>query len=158
MNQQSLITIDPQDFCTSDRPTQEQILRQLGLQRYSQLLCQLVATPGNLACVGRFLQHPDRQKFPQLQNTSLAHLDLSHTNLIRGNFTGADLQGCNLQQADIIFGNFTSTDLTSADLSGATLNETTWEGASVTNCRFTSTKGITPHQQQQLTDRGAIFE
>jgi uncharacterized protein YjbI with pentapeptide repeats len=157
MNHQSLISIDPQEFCASDRPTKEQVLHQYGLQRYSQLLCQLTNTPGNLACLGRFFSHPDRQKFPQLQNTNLAYLDLSHTNLIRGNFTAANLQNCNLQQADIIFGNFTRANLTNADLSGSTLNESIWEGAIVTNCRFTNTKGITPQQQQQLTDQGAIF-
>jgi uncharacterized protein YjbI with pentapeptide repeats len=158
MNHQPLITIDPYKFCASDSPTKERILHHYGLQRYSQLLCQLTNTPGNLECLGRFFSNPDRQKFPQLQHTNLAHLDLSHTNLIRGNFTNADLQGCNLQQADIIFGNFTRTNLTNADLSGSTLNETIWEGAIVLNCRFINTKGITPQQQHQLTDQGAIFE
>jgi uncharacterized protein YjbI with pentapeptide repeats len=158
MNHRSSLAIDLIKFCHSDREIKQQILTQQGLQRYSQLLCQLTITEGNLSCLARFFSQPDRQKFPQLQHTDLTQLDLNQTNMIRANFTGANLQGCSLQNADIIFGNFTQANLTNADLSGSTLHEATWKQAIVTNSRLINTKGITPQQQLKLAARGAIFE
>jgi Pentapeptide repeats (8 copies) len=146
-----------QDFCDRSPPQKVVILRQYGLERYSQLLCQLIPSPGNLRCLGKFFTQPERMKFPQLQGTDLVGLDLSKTNLIRANFTEANLQGCNLQGADIIFGNFTRANLIQANLQGCTLNETWWQDAIVTDCLFFGSKGIPPWQQQVLLTTGAIF-
>jgi hypothetical protein len=146
-----------QDFCDRSPAQKVVILRQYGLERYSQLLCQLEPSPGNLHCLEKFFTQPGRMKFPQLQGTDLAELDLSNTNMIRANFTGANLQNCNLQGADIIFGNFTRANLTQANLQGCTLNETCWQESIVTDCLLCDSKGITPWQQQVLLTKGAIF-
>jgi hypothetical protein len=146
-----------QDFCDRSPPQKVLILRQYGLERYSQLLCQLRPSPGNLRCLGKFFTQPERMKFPQLQGTDLAGLDLSNTNMIRANFTEANLQNCNLQGADIIFGNFTRANLTQADLQNCTLNETCWQESIVTDCVLSGSKGIPPGQQQMLVAKGAIF-
>jgi uncharacterized protein YjbI with pentapeptide repeats len=146
-----------QDFCDQSNDQKVAILQQDGLERYSQLLCQLTSSPGNLRCLMKFFSQPDRMKFPQLQGTDLTGLDLSGTNLIRANFTEANLEGCNLQGADLIFGNFTNTNLSSANLQGCTLNETCWNESIVINCNFAGTKGIPLSQQQLLMARGAIF-
>jgi Pentapeptide repeats (8 copies) len=146
-----------QDFCDQSSPQKVMILRQYGLERYSQLLCQLRPSPGNLRCLGKFFTQPERMKFPQLQGTDLGGLDLSNTNMIRANFTEANLQNCNLQGADIIFGNFTRTNLTQANLQRCTLNETCWQESIVTNCILSGSKGIPLGQQQMLVTKGAIF-
>jgi uncharacterized protein YjbI with pentapeptide repeats len=146
-----------QDFCDRSNDQKVSILQQYGLKRYSQLLCQLTISPGNLRCLMKFFSQPDRVKFPQLQGTDLVGLDLSGVNLIRANFTEANLQGCNLQGADIIFGNFTHANLSSANLQGCTLNETCWNESIVINCNFADTQGISLSQQQLLMARGAIF-
>ncbi len=146
-----------QDFCDRSSPQKVLILRQYGLERYGQLLCQLIPSPGNLRCLEKFFTQPDRMKFPQLQGTDLVGLDLSNTNMIRANFTEANLQSCNLQGADIIFGNFTRANLTQANLRGCTLNETCWQDSIVTNCLLSDSQGIPSGQQQMLLTKGAIF-
>jgi Pentapeptide repeats (8 copies) len=146
-----------QDFCDRSPSQKVVILRQYGLERYSQLLCQLEPSPGNLHCLEKFFTQPERMKFPQLQGTDLAELDLSNTNMIRANFTGANLQNCNLQGADIIFGNFTRANLTQANLQGCTLNETCWQESIITDCLLCDSKGIPLWQQQILLSKGAIF-
>jgi Pentapeptide repeats (8 copies) len=146
-----------QDFCDRSPPQKVVILRQYGLERYSQLLCQLRPSPENLRCLGKFFIQPDRLKFPQLQGTDLGGLDLSNTNMIRANFTEANLQNCNLQGADIIFGNFTRANLTQANLQGCTLNESCWQESIVIDCLLSGSKGIPPAQKQVLLTRGAIF-
>jgi hypothetical protein len=146
-----------QDFCEQSSPHKVVVLRQYGLERYSQLLCQLRPSSGNLRCLGRFFTHPDRMKFPQLQGTDLVGLDLSNTNMIRANFSDANLQNCNLQGADLIFGNFTRANLTQANLHGCTLNETCWQESIVIDCLLSDSKGIPLSQQQMLLTRGAIF-
>ena len=146
-----------QDFCDRSPTQKVLILRQYGLERYGQLLCQLKPVPGNLLCLGKFFTQPGRMKFPQLQGTDLSGLDLSNTNMIRANFTGANLQNCNLQRADIIFGNFTTANLTQANLQDCTLNETCWLESIVTDCVFSGSQGIPPGQQQMLVTKGAIF-
>jgi uncharacterized protein YjbI with pentapeptide repeats len=146
-----------QDFCDRSLLQKVLILRQYGLERYSQLLCQLRPSPGNLRCLGKFFTQPERMKFPQLQGTDLVGLDLSNTNMIRANFTEANLQNCNLEGADIIFGNFTRANLTLANLQGCTLNETCWQESIVIDCLLSDSKGIPLSQQQVLLTRGAIF-
>jgi Pentapeptide repeats (8 copies) len=146
-----------QDFCDRSLTQKVVILRQYGLERYSQLLCQFIPSPGNLSCLGKFFTQPNRMKFPQLQGTDLVGLDLSNTNMIRANFTDANLQNCNLQGADIIFGNFTRTNLTQANLQGCTLNEACWQDSIVTECVLVASKGIPLGQQQVLLTKGAIF-
>jgi uncharacterized protein YjbI with pentapeptide repeats len=146
-----------QDFFEQSTSSKIVILRQYGLERYSQLLVQMVASSGNLRCLVNFFGQPDRLKFPQLQGTELAGLDLQGTNLIRANFTDANLQGCCLRSADLMFGNFTRANLTHADLSSCTLYETCWQDSIVINCIFFDTKGITPSQQQSLLARGGHF-
>jgi Pentapeptide repeats (8 copies) len=146
-----------QDFFDQSRDQKVAVLQQYGLERYSQLLCQLTSGSGNLCCLMRFFGQPDRMKFPPLQGTDLAGLDLSGTNLIRANFTEANLPECNLQGADIIFGNFTRANLSNANLQGCTLNETRWPESIVVNCNFADTKGIPCFQQQLLIAKGAIF-
>jgi uncharacterized protein YjbI with pentapeptide repeats len=145
------------DFCEQLIATKLEILQQLGLERYGKLLSQLPPTPGNLACVEKFLTQPGRMKFPQLQGTQLAGLDLRSTNLIRANFTDSDLRGCCLKDADVMFGNFTRADLRGANLQGATLYETQWCAAQVEDCDLRSAKGIAPAQQQWLQEQRAIF-
>jgi uncharacterized protein YjbI with pentapeptide repeats len=147
-----------QDFCDRSHSTKTAILRQYGLERYSQLLSQLQPTPENLRCLGKFFTQPDRMKFPQLQGTNLTGLDLSNTNMIRANFTDANLQGCLLPGADIIFGNFTRTNLTQANLQGCTLHETCWQESIVVDCILFESKGLPPSQQQILLSKGAIFD
>ena len=146
-----------QDFCDRSYPQKVVVLRQYGLERYSQLLCQLQPSPGNLRCLEKFFTQPDRMKFPQLQGTDLAGLDLSNTNMIRANFTEANLQNCNLQGADIIFGNFTRANLTNANLQDCTLNETCWQESIVSDCLLSGSKGIPLWQQQVLLTKRAIF-
>lgn len=146
-----------QDFCDQSPAQKVIILRKYGLERYSQLLCQLKPSSGNLHCLGRFFTQSGRIKFPQLQGTDLAELDLSNTNMIRANFTAANLQNCNLQGADIIFGNFTAANLTQANLQGCTLNEVCWQDSIVTDCLLFGSKGIALSQQQALLIRGAVF-
>jgi hypothetical protein len=146
-----------QDFCDRSASQKVVTLRQYGLERYSQLLCQLPATPQNLRCLGKFFTQPDRMKFPQLQGTDLAGLDLRNTNMIRANFTEANLQNCDLQGADIIFGNFTRANLIRANLQGCTVNETCWTESIVTDCILSYNKGLLLSQQRLLLTRGAIF-
>ncbi len=146
-----------QDFCARSHPQKVVVLRQYGLERYSQLLCQLQPSAGNLRCLGKFFTQPDRMKFPQLQGTDLVGLDLSNTNMIRANFTEANLQNCSLQGADIIFGNFTRANLTQANLQGCTLNETCWQESIVSGCLLSGSKGIPLWQQQVLLTKGAMF-
>jgi uncharacterized protein YjbI with pentapeptide repeats len=146
-----------QDFCSQAHFSKTAILRQYGLDRYSQLLTQLQPVPENLRCLGMFFTQPDRMKFPQLQGTNLTGLDLSNTNMIRANFTDANLQDCNLQGADIIFGNFSHANLTKANLQGCTLNETCWQESIVTDCILCGSKGLPLSQQQILLTKGAIF-
>jgi uncharacterized protein YjbI with pentapeptide repeats len=148
---------DFQTFCDRSNEQKITVLQQYGLERYSQLLCQLTPTEGNLRCLMKFFSQPDRMKFPQLQGTDLVGLDLRHTNLIRANFTDANLQGCCLADADIIFGNFTRANLTQANLQGCTLHEACWQESIVANCNFVGSKGILPTQQQMLLARGAVF-
>jgi Pentapeptide repeats (8 copies) len=146
-----------QDFCDRSHSQKVLILRQYGLERYGKLLCQLPPSLGNLRCLGKFFAQPDRMKFPQLQGTDLAGLDLSNTNMIRANFTDANLQNCNLQGADIIFGNFTRANLTQANLQRCTLNEACWQDSIVLDCILSGSKGIPLWQQQVLLTKGAIF-
>jgi uncharacterized protein YjbI with pentapeptide repeats len=115
------------------------------------------ATPGNLACLEKFLNGASQIKFPPLQGTDLAGLDLSGFNLIRANLMDADLRGANLMAADVLFGNLIRADLRGANLQGATLQEVHWSGAIVQDCDLRHTKGIAPHQQQLLREGGAIF-
>ena len=110
------------------------LLRQRGLERYSQLLAQMPATPRNLSCLEKFLSGASQIKFPPLQETDLVGLDLSGFNLIRANFTDADLRGANFQGADLLFANFTRADLSGASLRGATLQEAWWTEAIIQGC------------------------
>jgi uncharacterized protein YjbI with pentapeptide repeats len=146
-----------QDFCQQPLATKQFLLRQLGLERYGQLLSQLQPTPGNLACLEKFLSRPHQIKFPSLQGTDLEGLNLSDTNLIRADFTDANLRGCHLENADVMFGNFSRADLRGANLKGATLQEARWLEAIVGGCDLRGSKGIAPSQQQQLLTHGAIF-
>jgi uncharacterized protein YjbI with pentapeptide repeats len=146
-----------QDFLEQSTSSKIVILRQCGLERYSQLLVQMTASSGNLRCLVKFFGQPDRLKFPQLQGTELAGLDLQGTNLIRANFTDANLEGCCLRSADLMFGNFTRANLTNADLSSCTLYETCWQDSIVIDSNFFDTKGITPSQQQSLLARGGCL-
>jgi uncharacterized protein YjbI with pentapeptide repeats len=145
------------DFCQQPAATKLLLLRQQGLERYGKLLGQMKATPGNLACLEKFLSGSSQIKFPPLQGTNLAGLDLSGFNLIRANLTDADLRGANLVAADMMFGNLTRADLRDTNLQGATLQEVRWSGAIVQGCDLRHTQGIAPHQQQWLQESGAIF-
>jgi uncharacterized protein YjbI with pentapeptide repeats len=146
-----------QEFCQQSAELKLAILQQLGLERYGQLLSQLPATPGNIACLEKIFSQPDQMKFPQLQSTQLVNLDLQGTNLIRANFTDADLRGCCLQAADVMFGNFTRTDLRGANLQAATLYEARWLATQVEGCDLRGAKGIGPAQRQWLQEQGAIL-
>jgi hypothetical protein len=145
------------DFCQQPVATKLLLLKQRGLERYSKLLSQMQATPGNLACLEQFLSGSSQIKFPTLQGTDLAGLDLSGFNLIRANLTDADLRGAYLIAADMMFSNLTRANLQGANLQGATLQEVRWSGAIVQDCDLRHTKGIAPHQQQWLRENGAIF-
>jgi hypothetical protein len=155
------LPLDPfctaREFCRQPLATKLLLLRQRGLERYGQLLGQMPATPGNLACLEKFLSGSSQIKFPPLQGTDLVGLDLSGCNLIRANLMDADLRGANLAAADVMFGNLMRANLQGANLQGATLQEVRWSGAIVQNCDLRQTKGIAPQQQQLLREGGAIF-
>jgi uncharacterized protein YjbI with pentapeptide repeats len=134
------------------------VLRNLGLVRYGTFLAQMPLTESNIACVMRFLQNPDRVKFPDLRGAELAGLVLDGVNFIRGDLSGANLRGCRLHKADLVFARLVRTDLREADLRGATLNETLWSGTLVKGCQLGRGIGLTEQQRQALSPDGALFE
>ncbi|HEY9809054.1 MAG TPA: pentapeptide repeat-containing protein [Halomicronema sp.] len=151
--QAQLISIE---FLEKSPEERLKILKKLGLSRY-EFLTKLPVSPVNITCVMRFLGNPTRVKFPNLQGAELAGLNLQGVNFIRGNLTDSNLQNTCLINADLLFVNFTNANLTNADLTGATLNETIWLKALVEGCKLKNTIGLTLQQQQDLSQRGAIF-
>jgi hypothetical protein len=147
----------PLAFCQATQSEKLAWLHHWGLERYGQLLGQLRPTAGNLACLERCFARPDRLKFPPLQGTDLAGLDLGSCNLIRANFSQANLQGCSLVGADSMFANFTQADLRGADLRGATLQETLWHQAIVAGCNLQGAQGLGLEQQRWLAAQGAML-
>lgn len=131
-------------------------LQKLGLGRYT-VLTQMHLNEANIICVMRFFQNPHRVKFPQLQGADLSGLALDGVNLIRGDLSGANLESSSLVDADLIFANFSSANLRNTNLIGATLNETIWKNAVVERCNFGNGIGLTPDQQQDLSQRGGQF-
>lgn len=114
------------DFLEQNPQQRLQILQQIGIARYADFLTQITLNEANIICVMRFLENPQRLKFPNLVGADLSGLVLDEVNFIRGNLTGANLQKTSLVDADLIFANFTQADLRNANLTGATLNETIW--------------------------------
>lgn len=145
------------DFLEQNPQQRLQILQQIGIARYADFLTQITLNEANIICVMRFLENPQRLKFPNLVGTDLSGLVLDEVNFIRGNLSGANLQGSSLVNADLIFANFTQADLRNANLTGATLNETIWLGALVDGCNFGSGIGLTQMQRKDLQLRGASF-
>ncbi|AKG22998.1 pentapeptide repeat-containing protein [Calothrix sp. 336/3] len=139
-------------------PPEERLLtlEKLGIARY-HFLTKLQLQEGNINCVMRFLENPERVKFPMLKNADLSGLILDDSNFIRGNFTEANLQGCSLINADLIFANFTGADLRQANLTGATLNESIWHQTLVIDCCLGQGIGLTVWQRKDLQNRGARF-
>jgi uncharacterized protein YjbI with pentapeptide repeats len=118
------------------------------------------------------LSHADLRG-ANLENANLIHSDLIHSNLqganLQGanlrltNLTNADLSVTNLSNVDLIHANLIDTDLRFANLSNANLrfsdlSGANLSGAEVTNTHFKSNSGISASQQQDLIERGAIFE
>jgi Pentapeptide repeats (8 copies) len=134
------------------------VLSSLGLARYGTFLAQMPLTKFNIACVMRFLQNPDRVKFPDLRAAELAGLALDGVNFIRGDLSGANLRDCRLHRADLVFARLVRTDLRGADLRGATLNETLWSRTLVKGCRLGQGIGLTEQQRRALSADGALFE
>jgi uncharacterized protein YjbI with pentapeptide repeats len=134
------------------------VLRNLGLVRYGPFLAQMPLTESNVACVMRFLQNPDRVKFPDLRAAELTGLVLDGVNFIRGDLSGANLRGCRLHKADLVFARLVRTDLREADLRGATLNKTLWSGTLVQGCHLGQGIGLTEQQRRALSADGALFE
>lgn len=132
------------------------ILQGLGIARYD-FLTKIMLNEANIICVMRFLENPNKLKFPNLIGADLSGLVLDRVNLIRGNLLNANLQGTSLVNADLIFANFTSSNLSNADLRGATLNETIWLDADVNGCMFDKGIGLTDRQRKDLQIRGARF-
>jgi uncharacterized protein YjbI with pentapeptide repeats len=156
------LSIDPttlcQQFLSQSSPQRLEILQQLGLERYQQLLCFLSPTAANQQCLLRFFTNPQQVKFPQLQGANLSGLDLQGMNLIRAKFNNAQLVQCCLRSADLIFGDFSGANLTAADLRGCTINETQWYEAIVFHCDLRQTIGLTAQQQHSLQQQGAILD
>jgi uncharacterized protein YjbI with pentapeptide repeats len=134
-----------------------EILQQMGLGRYGDILGWMPNTAGNRACVQRFLDNPQKVKFPPLQGADLAGLVLDGVNFIRGNLSAASLRGASLRGADLLFANFEKADLREADLTGATCHATRWEEALVAGCLFGEGRGLSDLQKQLLQARGAFF-
>lgn len=145
------------DFLEQNPQQRLQILQQIGIARYADFLTQMTLNEANIICVMRFLENPQRLKFPNLVGADLSGLVLDEVNFIRGNLSGVNLQGSSLMDADLIFANFTQADLRNAILTGATLNETIWLDALVDGCNFGSGIGLTNSQRQDLQLRGATF-
>lgn len=142
------------DFLQSSLQARQQTLLTLGIARYDFLL-KMRFHPANIACVAKFLNYPNRSKFPDLTGADLSELNLDGVNLIRGNLTNTNLQKSTLINADLLFVNFSHADLRDANLTGATLNETIWNGTLVDGCQFGTGKGLTDSQRQQLYQSGA---
>ena len=116
------------------------ILQQLGIARY-EFVTKIVLNDANITCVNRFLQSPQKLKFPNLTGADLSHLILDKINFIRGNLSQANLSHTSLITPDLIFADFTNANLKNANLQGATLNETIWLFTSVENCQLQNTQG-----------------
>jgi uncharacterized protein YjbI with pentapeptide repeats len=83
----------------------------------------------------------------------LREADLSETILSGANLSEAFLRGAILSGANLRGVNLSGADLRGAILSGADLS-----GADVENAIFIDAAGITSEQEQDLIQRGAIFE
>ena len=132
------------------------ILQKLGIARY-EFLTKIVLNDANITCVKRFLQSPQKLKFPNLTGADLSHLILDKVNFIRGNLSQANLSHTSLIKAYLIFADFTNNNLKNANLQGATLNETIWVITSVENCQLQNNQGLTPAQRKDLQKRGAVL-
>jgi hypothetical protein len=156
------LSIDPtalcQQFLSQSAPQRLEILHQLGLERYQQLLCFLSPTAANQQCLLRFFANPQQVKFPQLQGADLTGLDLQGMNLIRAKFNNAQLGQCCLRAADLIFGDFSGANLTQADLRGCTINETQWLNTIVFRCDLRQAVGLSAQQRHLLQQQGAILD
>lgn len=144
-------------FLKQDPQQRLQILKQIGIARYADVLTQIPLTESNVACVMRFFRNPSSTKFPNLQGAELSGLNLDGVNFIRGDLSRVNLSSSSLVNADLIFANFTKADLRNSDLQGATLNETIWLDALVDQCNFGMGIGLTNEQRRDLKIRGAIF-
>ncbi|MBW4686562.1 MAG: pentapeptide repeat-containing protein [Komarekiella atlantica HA4396-MV6] len=133
-----------------------QMLKQLGIARYD-FLTKIRLNEANIICTIRFLQYPNKLKFPNLIGADLSGLILDGVNFIKGNLSEVNLQGSSLVNADLLFVNFTRANLRNADLRCATLNETIWLDTLVDECEFGAGIGLTKMQRQDLQRRGAKF-
>jgi hypothetical protein len=88
-----------------------------------------------------------------LSGAFLREADLSETILSGANLSEAFLRGAILSGANLRGVNLSGADLRGAILSGAELS-----GADVENAIFIDAAGITSEQEQDLIQRGAIFE
>ncbi|MBD2101889.1 pentapeptide repeat-containing protein [Leptolyngbya sp. FACHB-261] len=146
-------------FLERSAEQKQQLLRELGMGRYAQLLLALSRpTPENLACLERFLLQPQRAKFPDLRGVDLAGADLRRANLIRANLTNALLQNANLEAADIILASLQGADLRGANLREATLNEIDWHLCQVSGADLSPGKGLTAAEQSMLRRQGARID
>ncbi|NDJ22941.1 hypothetical protein GS682_15135 [Nostoc sp. B(2019)] len=143
-------------FLKQSPPQRLQMLKQLGIARY-EFLTKMHLNEANIICIMRFLQYPNKLKFPNLIGADLSGLILDGVNFIKGNLSEANLQGSSLVNADLLFVNFTRANLRNADLRCATLNETIWLDTLVDECEFGAGIGLTKLQRQDLQQRGARF-
>ncbi len=103
-----------------------------------------------------------------LRGADLTDADLSEANLSGANLSGADLSGAYVENADLSYtdlhrASLALTNLGGADLSGANLRQTNLSnanlsGAKVQSACFGNNPGLSLELQQNLIQRGAIFE
>jgi uncharacterized protein YjbI with pentapeptide repeats len=142
-------------FLEQDEAGRLQILREYGIARYT-FLAKMQLNHANIVCVMRYLENPNKLKFPNLMGADLSGLILDGVTLIRGNLSHANFSNSSLVNADLLFANLTGTDLRSCNLQGATLNETIWQDALVTGCLLDGSIGLTSMQCHDLQMRGAV--
>lgn len=154
----TISSVTGNQFLSSSSDIRRQILDRLGLLRYAEFLLPLTLSDRNAICVERFLNAPDRVKFPQLQGADLSGLMLSEANLIRADLSGTNLRNAQLQNANLLFARAIAADFRGADLRGATFSCSNWTHALVEGCNFGCGNGLTAAQTRTLRERGALFD
>jgi hypothetical protein len=97
-------------------------------------------------------------RFVDLSGAILIEADLSGANLSDADLSGANLSEAFLRGAILSGANLRGVNLSGADLRGAILSGADLSGADVENAIFIDAAGITSEQEQDLIQRGAIFE
>lgn len=103
-----------------------------------------------------------------LRGAVLTDIDFSEANLSGAKLGGADLSGAylenvNLTKADLHSASLALANLIGADLRGANLKEVNLSNANLTSAEvegaiFAHNSGISPDMQENLQERGAIFQ